>query len=55
MTRDRRDVSDDWATALIDLINAPGDEGELNQKFNEAEREMAPKGEDRGEPVTRTP
>ena len=55
MARDRRNESDDWATALVDMINAPGDEGELSQKFNEAERDMEPKGEDRNDSVSRTP
>jgi hypothetical protein len=45
----------DWATALVDVINAPGDEGELRKKREEYERQMAPKDEERDPSHTKTP
>jgi len=55
MAANRRGTSEDGAAALIDLINAPGDEGELAAKFNEAERKMAPKRNERDERLSHTP
>jgi len=53
MSHDNRPV--DWATALVDIINAPGDEGELKQKRDEMERTMAPNEEQQDDSVTKTP
>jgi len=49
------DRPEDWATALADVINAPGDEGELKAKREEMERRMAPDEEQRNDGVTKTP
>jgi len=46
----------DWATALVDVINAPGDEGELKKKRDEMEKAMVPDDEEQQEDsVTKTP
>jgi hypothetical protein len=45
----------DWATALVDVINAPGDEGELKKKREQYERQMAPQEEERDPSRTTTP
>ena len=48
------DRPDDWATALADVINAPGDEGELKKKREAMERRMAPDEERQDDAAAQT-